>query len=416
MGINGPEIRQLRADVSHRRPEIELLRVVALVAVFAAHAAQPFNPWDVWQLQSPERSKWFGELVLFLAPWVMPMFVLLAGISAWYSLGTRSMATYLHERVTRLVIPLAVGILVVVPPQVYYGRRQHGLFDGSFAGFYPHFFEGVYPGGNFTWAHLWFLGVLGALALVTLPLFRWLSGATGRRVTRHVADVCRRPGGILLLAVPIIGLRVAMWAAFPHARPITTDWSNRTTLLAMFVYGYALAGEPDLIRAVDRQWKISLTVALAFSGAMFAWAWPGDFTQRFPVPFSNQFILAWSAYAIGGWAWCVALLGAARSTRWGGGRFFRRARNLLNPFYILHQTIIVVFAFYLIPLGASPLTTYLVLFVTAFVASAALALAACESSITRRLLGVRPRRIESATDYRSPHHDGISRHQQGIHA
>lgn len=376
---------------ARRCPEIELLRVVALLGVFTAHAAQPFNPWDVWHVQSPEPSKWLGELVLFFAPWVMPLFVLLAGASAWYSLGGRSAQEYLDERVTRLVVPLAAGLLVVVPPEIYFDRRQHGLFDGSFIDFYPRFFDGVYPRGNFTWSHLWFLGILAVLALITLPLFQWLRGNAGRRAMSSVASVCAKPGAILLLAIPAIGVRALLWASFPHARPITTDWTNRTTLLAVFVSGYMLAGEPRLMSAVDRQWKLALGGALAFSTGMFAWAWPGDFTKRFPVPFTREYVLMWSTYALGGWAWCVALLGAARSVGWGTGRSIERARDLQNPFYILHQTLIVAVAFYLIPLFRGPIETYLVLVPIAFAITVALAVLSTRSALTRALLGVRRR-------------------------
>ena len=382
------ETGQLSAR-AQRCPEIEVLRVVALVAVFAAHAAQPFNPWDVWHVQSPAPSKWLGELVLFFAPWVMPLFVLLGGASAWYSLGKRSAPEYLDERVTRLIVPLAAGILLVVPPQVYFDRRQHGLFDGSFVEFYPRFFDGLYPRGNFAWSHLWFLGILALLALITLPLFQWLRGNAGRRTMSWVAAVCDRPGLILLLAIPMVALRASLWMLFPHARPITTDWSNRTILLAMFVYGYMLAGEPRLMTDVDRQWKLALGAALVFSAGMFAWAWPGEFTKRFPVPFTGEYVLVWSTYAFGGWAWCVALLGAARSLGRGGSRFIERARDVLNPFYILHQTLIVALAFYLIPRFPDPVQAYLVLFPIAFAATVVLAVLSTRSSLTRALLGVR---------------------------
>ena len=384
-----------------RRPEIEILRVAAMVSVFAAHAAQPFNPWDTWHVQSPERSKWLGELVLFLAPWVMPLFVLLAGASAWHSLGKRSAREYLNERVTRLIVPLAAGILLIVPPQVYLDRRQHGLFDGSFLAFYPHFFDGIYPRGNFAWSHLWFLGVLAALALITLPLFQWLRGARGRRAMATLATVCAPPGAILLLVVPMIAVRGALWAIFPNGRPIVIDWSNRTTLLATFVCGYMLAGEPALMNAVDRQWKLVLGVAVAFSAAMFAWAWPGTFIEGLPVPFSAAYVLLWSAYALGGWAWCVALVGAARATRAAPGPVLHRARKLLNPFYILHQTVIVALAFLLIGTGVGPIATYAILFVTAFAATAALATLAKRWRVTRVLLGVRV--APTDTDEDSPH-------------
>lgn len=372
-----------------RLAEIDLLRIVAMIAVFAVHAAEPFNPWDEWHVRSPERSKWLGELVLFLAPWVMPLFILLAGASAWHSLEKRTARAYLHERVTRLIIPLVAGILLMAPPQAYFDRRQRGMFDGSFVEFYPHFFDGVYPTGNFAWFHLWFLAVLGVLALITLPLFRWLRSPRGRRVMQSVGQVCAAPGAILLLALPMIVVRVALWAAFPNGRPVVADWSNRTTLLAMFISGYAIAGEPRLMRAVDRQWRISLGVAVAFSLAMFAWAWPGDLTERFEVPFSARYVLFWSAYAVGGWAWSVALLGAARSlTRYPRG-LVERGRWLLNPFYILHQTVIVAMTFYLVRDGVRPILTFGAVVVGSYAATLALCLVVVRFGVTRTLFGVR---------------------------
>ena len=377
-----------RVTRDSRQREIDLLRIVAMIAVFAVHAAEPFNPWDEWHVRSPERSKWLGELVLFLAPWVMPLFVLLAGASAWHSLGKRSPRGYLHERVTRLVIPLAAGVLLLVPPQVYLDRRQRGLFDGSFFEFYPHFFDGVYPNGNFAWLHLWFLGALGALAVSTLPLFQWLRSVRGRRLMQSVAKACTAPGAILLLALPMIVVRVALWAAFPRSRPVVADWSNRTTLLAMFISGYVIAGAPGLMRAVDRQWRISLGVAVAFSLAMFAWAWPGNLTERFEVPFSARYVLFWSAYAVGGWAWSVALLGAARSARRYPSGLIERGRSLLNPFYVLHQTVIVAMAYYLVRGGVRPILTFGIVALGSFVATIGVCLVVERFAVTRVLLGM----------------------------
>jgi glucans biosynthesis protein C len=393
-----------------RRPEIDVLRVAAMVSVFAAHAAQPFNPWDTWHVQSPERSKWLGELVLFLAPWVMPLFVLLAGLSAWHSLSKRSAREYLNERVTRLIVPLAAGILLLAPPQVYLDRQQHGLFDGSFLAFYPHFFEGIYPRGNFTWAHLWFLGILAVLALITLPLFHWLRRASGRQAMARLAAICAPPGAILLLVLPMIAVRSALWAIFPDGRPIVVDWSNRGTLLAVFVYGYMLAGEPALMTAVDRQWKLALGVAVTFSAAMFAWAWPGTFLERLPVPFSTSYVLLWSVYALGGLAWSLALLGAARTLRRRPSRGrLDRARPLLNPFYMLHQTVIVTFVFLLLGIGTGPIATYALLFVSAFATTAALATVATRWRGTRTLFGVRSAPAGTDEDSRHDLHAPVHR-------
>ena len=375
-----------------RRPEIDVLRVVAMLLVFTVHTAEPFNPWDPWHVQSPERSKWLGELVLFLAPWVMPLFMMLAGASAWHSLGKRTTAEYLNERVTRLIVPLVAGTLLLVPPQIYIDRRQRGLFSGSFLEFYPHFFEGIYPKGNFAWLHLWFLPVLALLSLLTLPLFRWLRGDGGRRAMAWVGRICRRPGALLLLLVPMIVLRVVCWAIFPHARPVITDWSNRMVLLPMFIYGYVLAGDPGFVRAVDRQWKLMLAIGLVFSGAIFAWAWPGDLTQRFPVPFSADYVWFWSTYSIGGLVWPIAMLGAARAVHAGASRMWDRARELVNPFYLLHQTVIVLLAFALLDYRAGAIAGFFLVLIGAFVTTVAISLLVERTHVTRVLFGIRTER------------------------
>ena len=62
-------------------------------------------------------------------------------------------------------------MLVLVPPQVWLERRLRGEFSGSLLAFYPHYLEGIYPGGNLSWHHLWFLLFLLVFTLAALPLF-----------------------------------------------------------------------------------------------------------------------------------------------------------------------------------------------------------------------------------------------------
>ena len=77
---------------------------------------------------------------------------------------------------------------VVIVPQVYVERISVGMpdrlsprdFDGSYLAFYPHYFEGVYPQGNFSWHHLWFLAYLLVFSLAALPLFLYLRAEPGR--------------------------------------------------------------------------------------------------------------------------------------------------------------------------------------------------------------------------------------------
>jgi glucan biosynthesis protein C len=73
-----------------RRADVDWLRVMAMLIVFTIHVAEPFNPWDSWHIVSRARSKWLGEMVFFFAPWIMPLFMVLAGDGAWRALERRT--------------------------------------------------------------------------------------------------------------------------------------------------------------------------------------------------------------------------------------------------------------------------------------------------------------------------------------
>jgi glucan biosynthesis protein C len=193
--------------------------------------------------------------------------------------------------------------------------------------------------------------------------------------------------------LPMVAFRLMLWGMFPHARPVITDWANRMVLLPVFIYGFILAGDPGLVRAVDRQWKLMLAVGLVFSGAMFAWAWPGDLTQRFPMPFSADYVWFWSTYAVGGLVWPIAMIGAARAVNTGRSRVLERARELMNPFYMLHQPVVVLLAFALLDDRAGAIASFFRLLITAFVTTVTVCLLVKRTRVTRVLFGFQTERL-----------------------
>jgi glucans biosynthesis protein C len=327
--------------IARRSAEVEWLRVGGIAFVFLIHVAEPFNPWDTWHVVSAARSKWLGELVLFPAPWVMPLFMTLAGVGAWHALARRSARAFVRERLLRLALPLAAGILILVPPQVWLERRLRGEFHGGLLAFYPHFFEGVYPQGNLSWHHLWFLVFLLVFSLVTVPLFGWLRAPRGRRLLARLAAPCGGRRGLWWLVVPVAALRAATAWTFAGFAPVAYDWSDRTLLLPAFVFGFVLEAEPGFRRGVDRHWRAALALAIAVSAGLAAWAWPGELLSRLPAPRSPGGVLLWTAYGAGAWCWLVALLGGARRHLTRPTPALARASELVYPFYILHHPVIV---------------------------------------------------------------------------
>jgi glucan biosynthesis protein C len=384
----------------HSRPAtdrlayVDAIRLAALALVFLGHVSEIFNPWDEWHITNGQRSRLAGEVAVFVAPWVMPMIMLLAGVSAWYSLRGRGAAAYVSERIVRLLVPLALGTLILVPPQVYLERRLRGQFTGSFLAFYPHFFDGLYPDGNLSWHHLWFLAHLFLYSLIALPLFLFWK-RSGRRQTMHwVARVCATPGGILWLAVPLILERNVLWGLFPERHMLTSDWSNHALLFVAYVYGFIMAGSPWLGRAIDAQWPKTLGVGVLGTSVLAVGTWQGVLPAQLPPPYSLRYLAFWTLYGVCAWAWMAAVLGMAR--RWLSAErpILRYGRRVGLEVYILHQPIIVAVAFIVVqqrmPIAAK--------FAIILVVSSLLTLFGAE--ILRRLYGAlravgRPRLAET---------------------
>jgi glucan biosynthesis protein C len=328
-----------------RLPYVDTLRVLALAGVFVVHAVSPFDPWDRWHIQNAERSRLLGEVVLLMAPWLMPLVMLLAGVSAWHALRRRANAAYLRERAARLLLPLAVGMVLLVPPQVWLERRLAGRFDGSLLEFYPHVLEGVYPRGNFAWHHLWFLAYLLVLAVGTLPLFRFLQGARGHRLLGRIARLCSGPGGLLWLSLPLVLERHLLSPFLTGDRLLFADWSNRGLLPAAYVYGFVLAGERWLGEAIDREWRWALAGALATTTLLGMAAWHGLLPGRVPPPFTVGYLAFWALYAVGAWSWMVAALGMGRRWLHGRSALVRYGSDTGAAFYLVHQPVIVAAAY-----------------------------------------------------------------------
>jgi hypothetical protein len=312
--------------------------------VVLGHVSEIFNPWDEWHITNTQRSRLAGEVALFVAPWVMPMIMLLAGVSAWYSLRGRGAASYMRERIGRLLVPLVLGTLILVPPQVYLERRLRGQFTGSFLAFYPHFFEGLYPNGNLSWHHLWFLAHLFLYSLIALPLFLFWQ-RSDRQTMHWAARVCAAPGGILWLAVPLILERNVLWGLFPERHMLASDWSNHALLFVAYIYGFILAGSPWLGRAIDEQWPKALAVGVFGTSVLAVGMWQEVLPARLPPPYSLRYLAFWTLYGVCAWSWMAAVLGMAR--RWLGTErpILRYGRRVGLEVYILHQPVIIAVAF-----------------------------------------------------------------------
>lgn len=350
-----------------RRWDIDWLRVLATLAVFLFHCARFFND-EGWHVKNNQLDFGMSIFVAIVSQWLMPLFFILSGASAYYALNLRRSGAYLRERVTRLLIPLIFGILVLIPPQVYIesvsGQSETvPPFSGSFLEFYPHYFDGFYAfGGYFAWMglHLWYLQVLFVFSLLTLPLFLFFKTETGQWFMAGLVAWLTKPGLIFLLPAPLLIFEVMLDPEGIGFRNFG-GW-NIFVYLGWLIIGYLLMADARFEQAIRRHYLIAAVLAgLTITVGLILYM-ANDAAYGSP-----GYILRSILRVFNSWFWLLAILGLGR-------RYFNFKNNFLVyageaslPFYILHQTVIVIIGFFLMdgPLGVLP--KYLLLAVVSFV-------------------------------------------------
>lgn len=306
------------------------------------HSAMGFSSWP-WHVSDAHRSVVLGDALDFLWRWRVSLVFVVSGAALMLALHRHSPTVILRERFQRLGVPLIFGVLVVVPPQVYFERLQRGQFSGSYLDYLPHFADGIYPGGNLSWHHLWFMPYLLVLTAVTLPLFLWLrSPERRRRLDPLMKDIADKHL-YWLMVVPLALAQVMLRLQTSDNHTFINDahgWIEFGTLL---VLGGLLAEWPAMLAAVQRERYAALVVGLVAYGALKT-EWPSITDDPRGLPLTGA--IGWcNLSALNVLAWVLTVTGFV--TRWltRGSSALAYMTEAALPVYILRQTLIV-FAVY----------------------------------------------------------------------
>jgi hypothetical protein len=234
-------------------------------------------------------------------------------------------------------------MLVIVPPQSYIQIVEALGHEDGFVDFYLKRYFAF--GKDFcpspcimlpTWNHLWFVAYLW---VYTMALgFAWMVlPRLGGWIERQLAPLL---SGILLLVVPslLFGVfRVALLPNFPPTHALFGDWYNHALFASVFLLGFLLAHAASFWEAIQRQRWIALILAAALY-ALWISLPPG---RGGGMP-----LRLFAGFAYGSYQWlCVAaVLGFARGWLNRDSATRRYLTEAIFPFYIVHQTAIIVIA------------------------------------------------------------------------
>lgn len=330
---------------STRNYDLDWLRAGALGLLILFHSAMPFvAEWD-WHIRNAETSNVMLELSYFVSRFRMSLLFLIAGAASWFAFGKYGVGGWVRERGLRLGIPLLFGILVVVPPQIYFERQFAGGGYSNFFEFYPTVFtSGPYPSGNLSWHHLWFLAYLLIYVLALAPLLAWLRSSVGRRrIDRLAMHVERR--GAWLLGAPMVLTFAVLILKFPGPQNVVSDLAMLLVYAGYFIVGYVLCADPRFFAAIARDRRHALRAGFFLILTINALRWNRIEPEWGYTPGSIAFLVL---LAVNAWCWLLAILGYARHYFNRDHRWRVEINRAVYPLYVLHQTVTVILAYYLV--------------------------------------------------------------------
>jgi len=360
---------------------IDWLRVLAVLLLFPFHVSRVFNYEDFY-VKDGVLSEGLGYVLGFIDVWHMPLLFFLAGASTYFALGKRGAGGYLLERVKRLLVPFLFGFLVLIPPQTWLGGRFNSGYTGSFWHYLTsgdwlvmNIRDGGDYYGGFGIGHLWFIMFLFMISVVALPL---LLGGRTRRGARGAARISRllsRPWGW-----PVAAFVILLAEAMPE-----TGGINFFYYMSIFLLGWFAFADPQFALDAARYRRPALLLGLALT--LFSMG-SASFRHSLADPSLARTGLTLLVF-LGGYLIIVGILGHGRMYLDRTSPALRYLAEASYPVYLLHQTVIVVIAFYLVALpGPWPLR-WVLLLTGSVAATFALYEGVRRVSVLRALFGMR---------------------------
>lgn len=310
----------------------------------------------------------------------MPMLFVIAGFSIWSSLQKRRPFEFILERLRRLIVPFIVGISTIVPPQKYfqslrsathyesYGHFYLRFFDVSFTWDFPWFLTGSAGSRLFDRGNSWFLYDLFVFTILLLPFFLYLQSRHGQRLAGRIADICSIPYAIFLFAIPIALIEAVFKTDFAGG------W-GKAAYIPFIVCGYMLGVDDRFGKALYKHRKISAALGMmTFAVGSVLYNMLSKNSNIDPLTsYDSASVFFRTVKGINGWLLSVSLLGFLESIRLKnpsknhfGNTVEQYANRAVLPFYLLHETVVVITGFHVIQWHMDAFLKFLIIGLSSF--------------------------------------------------
>ena len=343
---------------ANRRTDLDWLRIGAFGLLIFFHIGMFYVPWE-WEVKSPRLVPWLQVPMEWSAPWRLLLLFIVSGAATRFMSASLAPRALWHARSRHLLPPLLFAVLFVVPPQAYFRAIEQFDYHGSFGGFWLRYlqFDGGFCDQSHclalpNWNHMWFVAYLWLYTTALLAALYYLPALMARM--RDHGE--RWLTGWKLIAIPALvlgALRIALAHFFPETHDLVDDWYLHAIFFLAFLFGFLFVFSEGIWRGfVSLRW-VFLAIAVVCCVLREAYTW--RYRGQAHIPFELKVLMSFD-YGFDQWAWIAAALGFAHKYLVGrDGPVRRYLTEAIFPYYIVHQTAIIVAAHelakYDLPLG-----------------------------------------------------------------
>ena len=328
-----------------RRCDIDALRVFAFSLLILYHVAMFYvEDWG-WHIKSSYQAEWLQFPMLLVNQWRMPLLFIISGLAVSFVWRRYTPGRFVLRRLYRLLLPLVFGMAFIVAPQCYYEALGKGIIEPGFGKFMLQYltfqdFPGDAWGGEeiivWTWNHLWYLAYVLFYSLLLIPLAMLLDGPLQRVRSGFLA---LRGFGIFALPVALLMVYGAfVFPKFPYiSHAFADDWYAHAMYGTFFLIGFLIGRDEGFWSELERMRVFTLASAVVCF-ALFM-------TRDLFVP-EGSFALADEFRALitysNRWLWVIAIFGWGHRLLNRPSPWLSYATQAVYPWYILHQTLIII--------------------------------------------------------------------------
>jgi len=349
--------------ISTRRYDLDWLRVLAFGLLIFYHCGMAFVAEWGFHIKNSQTSEAFQYWMLFMNRWRMPLLFLISGAGVWLALGRRTGGQFAAERFKRLFIPLVFGMLVVVPPQIYFERLTQGVQFDDYLQFYKTVFEfQSYPEGSLSWHHLWYLPYVLVYSLVGLPFFLYWRSVRAEPVRENLQAIfIKYPVLLFIICILPAISEVLLRPHFPSTNGFTDDWANHSTYGLYFLIGFIIISSETFTKFISKYRKSWLSIAVILVTILCTFYW-----IRWVEPDYWGMVFYKILNAANAWAWLLTIFGFGYRYLNFSNNFLQYGTQAVFPFYILHQTITIALVYYMLDWDVGVITRFLMAVIGTF--------------------------------------------------